>query len=76
MKNTFGWIGVALILLAFILTTFHIIDPSNIWYGVLNAIGALGIIVSSSMKKDFQPVVLNVVWLVVAVVGIIIAIFS
>lgn len=70
-KDIIGWIGVLLILSSFILTTFAVINPSDLLYGVLNFIGALGIITSSYTKKDFQPVFLNVVWLVVATIGII-----
>jgi hypothetical protein len=70
-KDIIGWIGVLLILTAFILTTFSIISAKDIVYGVLNVIGAAGIITSSYVKKDFQPVILNVIWLLVAVAGII-----
>jgi paired small multidrug resistance pump len=66
-----GWIGVLLILTAFILTTFGVINATNSIYGILNFIGALGIIISSYAKKDLQPVILNIVWLVVAAIGII-----
>lgn len=69
-KDIAGWIGVILVLLAFILTTFGIISPKDILYGVLNGTGALGIIASSYQKKDFQPIALNVVWLLVAIIGI------
>lgn len=70
-KDIIGWIGVLLILAAFTLTTFEVIDAKHIAYGVLNFIGALGIIISSYAKKDFQPVFLNIVWLVVAFIGIV-----
>lgn len=76
MKNILGWLGVACILIAFILTTFNVITPTDVAYGILNALGAAGIIVSSSMKKDYQPVVLNTVWLIVALIGLIRAMFS
>jgi hypothetical protein len=70
-KDIIGWVGVLLILTAFILTTFGIINATNTAYGILNFSGALGIIISSYAKKDFQPVMLNVVWFLVAIVGII-----
>lgn len=66
-----GWVGVLLILSAFILTTFGIINAKDIAYGLLNFVGALGIMISSYAKKDYQPVILNIVWLLVAAVGII-----
>jgi len=71
-RNDFlGWAGVLLILAAFILTTFSIINPETLIYGVLNFAGALGIIISSYAKKDFQPVLLNIVWLLIAMIGIV-----
>ena len=70
-NDIFGWVGVTLILIAFTLTTLEIIHPKTLAYGLLNFIGALGIIVSSYTKKDMQPVALNVVWLVVAAIGIV-----
>lgn len=70
-KDIIGWVGVLLILTAFTLTTFEIINVKTLAYGLLNFAGALGIIISSYAKKDFQPVILNVVWLLVASIGII-----
>ena len=70
-NDIIGWVGVLVILLAFILTTFGIISAKDIAYGLLNFFGALGIVISSYTKKDFQPVILNIVWLLVAIVGII-----
>jgi paired small multidrug resistance pump len=70
-KDIIGWVGVLLILVAFALTTFGIINAKDAAYGILNFVGALGIVISSYAKKDFQPVILNVVWLLIAAVGII-----
>jgi len=70
-KDIIGWIGVLLILVAFTLTTFSIINAKDVMYGMLNLAGALGIIISSYTKKDFQPVILNVIWLLIAAAGII-----
>jgi hypothetical protein len=69
-KEIIGWIGVLLILLAYILTTFGVIKPQELTYGFLNFFGAIGIITSSYGKRDFQPILLNVVWLIVAAAGI------
>jgi hypothetical protein len=70
-KEVAGWVGVILILAAHALTTFGIVSPETLVYGVMNLFGAAGIIISSYGKRDFQPVFLNGVWLVVAVIGII-----
>lgn len=74
-NDIIGWIGVVLILVAFTLTTFGVINADNIAYGILNFTGALGIILSSYAKKDFQPVILNIAWLLIAAVGIIRSLF-
>lgn len=78
MKHTdiIGWIGVLLILLAFTFTTFDIITAKDLVYGLFNLVGALGIMISSYAKKDFQPVVLNMIWLLIATVGIVRALSS
>lgn len=65
-----GWLGVLLILLAYSLVTLEVLHPSSTLYGVMNLFGALGIIASSYSKRDFQPVFLNLVWLLVAAIGI------
>lgn len=66
-----GWAGISLVLIAFILTTFKVIAVEDLLYGALNGLGAIGIIISSLAKRDFQPVVLNIVWLIVALFGVI-----
>lgn len=70
-KEVAGWTGVGLILTAHALTTFGVISPESLTYSMMNLFGAAGIITSSYGKRDFQPVFLNVVWLVVAIIGII-----
>lgn len=70
-EDIVGWVGVLLILTAFTLTTLELISVKTLAYGLLNFAGALGIIISSYAKKDFQPVILNVIWLIVAMIGII-----
>ncbi len=75
-KDIIGWVGVLLVLCAFILITLGTISSKDMLYGILNAVGALGIIISSYKKKDFQPVALNVVWLLVAMIGIIRSVVS
>ncbi len=68
--QTIGWYGVAAVVAAYILLSFRIVAPENIWYQLLNLTGALAIIVEASTKKDRQPVVLNIIWAVVALVAL------
>jgi hypothetical protein len=71
MSEYVGWCGVTLILIAYMGVTFGVLKPETLLYGCINLVGALGIIISSYTKRDFQPVVLNIIWLIVAVIGII-----
>lgn len=66
-----GWIGVTLILLAYILATLGGITTTNLLYGCMNLVGASGIMISSYKKRDFQPVFLNSIWLLVAIVAVV-----
>jgi hypothetical protein len=40
------------------------------WHQLLNLTGSIGIVVSAISKKDYQPVVLNVVWGLVALISL------
>jgi hypothetical protein len=64
--ETAGWYGALAILTAYILVSFEIISPTYIWYQILNGTGALGIVIVSFYKRAYQPGVLNLVWLLVA----------
>ncbi len=63
-----GWYGVIAILLAYLLNSLNIINSSNIFYSLLNLTGALGIMVDAWRQKNYQPVVLNLVWALVAII--------
>lgn len=75
MKQIIGWIGVTLILGAYGMNVLAVLSVSDLVYGVMNLLGAACIIISSSAKKDFQPVVLNTAWLIIALIGIIRSLF-
>ncbi|MEI8223966.1 MAG: hypothetical protein WCG20_02475 [bacterium] len=65
----FGWYGTIAILSAYGLVSFSVLQPTDIWYQVLNGTGALGIVTVAFSKKDYQPVVLNTVWVLIAVIA-------
>ena len=75
-SGLFGWFGVGLILVAYFLVSFELILPKDIIYISMNILGSAGIIVSSFKKKDMQPVVLNIIWLLVAIISLIRAVTS
>lgn len=71
LYQTIGWYGVVAILLAYAGTTLEIVAPDSLLYLILNSSGALALIVQSYVIKNWQLVVLNVVWLLVACIGLV-----
>ncbi len=67
-----GWYGTIAILLAYALLSFTIITSDGFIYQILNLTGSLGIIHISYIKHVPQSIVLNVIWLVIALIAIII----
>jgi NADH:ubiquinone oxidoreductase subunit 6 (subunit J) len=66
-----GWYGAAAIVGAYALTSFGILTSSNIWYQLINLTGALGIAVISFSKKAYQPAVLNILWIIIAIIALV-----
>lgn len=66
-----GWYGVAAILLAYTLVTFDQYGSDHMIYLFLNGSGAAALIVQSYVIRNWQLVVLNVVWLAVALAGVV-----
>jgi len=66
----YGWFGMIAIIAAYALVSFSVISATNIWFQILNGVGALGIVLVSFHKKDYQPAVLNIIWTAVAMVAI------
>ena len=69
--NDIGWVGVALILLAYLLNSLGTISASDTRYLLLNIAGSVCVGYEAFKKKDRQPVALNIVWALIAVVALI-----
>lgn len=66
-----GWYGVLAILGAYALLSFGFLNSNSLIYQILNGTGALGIAYDAFKDKNYQPAVLNVIWLIIAVIAII-----
>jgi len=71
IEEVIGWYGTVAIVGAYALLSFNVISVDNMTYQLLNATGALGIVVISLKKKAYQPGVLNIIWTTIAIVSII-----
>jgi hypothetical protein len=68
--EAFGWVGVLSILMAYALLSFDIVESHSLWYHGLNLFGGVGIIVDALAVKNYQPVVLNIIWALIALYAI------
>lgn len=65
-----GWIGMVLILTAYFLVSFEILSVENIWYQLMNIVGSIGLVLVAYNRKDYQPMTLNIIWILIAIVAI------
>lgn len=71
IEEIIGWYGTIAIVSAYALLSFGVLVSDNIVYQLLNATGAIGIVYISLKKKAYQPGVLNIIWMIIAIVAII-----
>jgi len=65
-----GWYGVLAVVGAYGMLSLGMISANDLVYQLLNLTGALAIMIDAYKDGNMQPVVLNVVWAVIAVVGL------
>ncbi len=69
--ETIGWIGMGMILVGYFLVSFHVISVDNLIYQLLNIVGSSGIVLVSYLRKNYQPMVLNIIWILIGVISLI-----
>lgn len=65
-----GWYGVGAILVAYGLVSFGFTTVNNSFFQLLNLTGAIGIVIDAYRDKNYQPVVLNLVWATIAILAL------
>jgi hypothetical protein len=66
-----GWLGMALLILAYFLLSTKKLKFNSIIYNILNILGGLGLIVTTIVTKSWPVVTLNVFWIGIAVYSIV-----
>ena len=66
-----GWVGTVLILSSYFLLTGRKIDGASKIYHGMNLFGGMCIVVNAIVNGAYPPAVLNVIWSVIAVYGIV-----
>jgi hypothetical protein len=67
-----GYVGVALVLLAFLLLQAHKLHGNGLLYQLMNVLGALGVILSLvfGAAMNWPAFLMQVAWIVIGVYGI------
>ncbi|MFN7161008.1 MAG: CBU_0592 family membrane protein [Candidatus Gracilibacteria bacterium] len=71
ISEAIGWYGTVAIVGAFALNNFGVLPTQSILYQILNITGSFGILYIASLKKDWQPAVLNAIWAVIAIIALV-----
>lgn len=68
-----GYVGVALVLLAFLLLQAHKLHGNGLLYQLMNVLGALGVILSLvfGVAMNWPAFLMQVAWIVIGVYGIV-----
>jgi hypothetical protein len=65
-----GTIGVGVIILAYVLLQIELIRSEQVIYSVLNAVGALLILISLYYSFNFPSFIVEFFWLLISIFGI------
>jgi len=66
-----GWLGFILIVSAYLFVTIKLVDVNTAAYHLMNLIGALCMVVNAKHKGARPLFWLNIVWALVAIVGLV-----
>lgn len=71
INATLGWIGALLILSAYFLVSFGIMQADQVSWQLLNLFGSAGIVISALPKKDWPAMWLNIIFAAIALIALI-----
>ncbi len=66
-----GWYGAVAIITGFLLVSFEVIKPNTISYQLLNLSGALGLLILGIDRHVRQSVIVNLFWILIAVLALV-----
>lgn len=71
ISSVLGWIGIGLILFAYILVSFEIVLGDSLTYQVMNFFGCIGAFYNSYYNKSKPLMTLQIIWGIVALISIV-----
>jgi len=66
-----GWLGFVLIVCAYLFVTIKLVDVSSPTYHLMNLSGAMCMVINASHNKAKPLLWLNIVWALVAIIGLV-----
>ena len=70
VADVIGWLGMLAVVTAYLLVSIEVLDGHSTVYQVMNLSGALALIWISWLRGVFQGVLINVFWVLIAIVGL------
>jgi hypothetical protein len=70
LRELAGWYGVVAILIAYGLNMLGWMSAHDFAYLALNITGSLGVLIDAFQQKNWQPVVLNAIWMIIGFIGL------
>ncbi|MGH1438123.1 MAG: CBU_0592 family membrane protein [Lewinella sp.] len=64
--ETFGWLGSALLILAYLLNSFNYLAAQSLWYQAMNFAGGGLLIINTIFLGAYPSSALNIVWVIIA----------
>ena len=71
LVNVVGWIGMALLISAYVLVTVGRIAGPGLTFQLMNLVGGAALMVNSAYYGAWPSAGLNVVWVVIGIVGLV-----
>ena len=65
-----GWVGTFFYLFSYFLLSIRKIKGDGLVYHIMNILGAIGLTFNALHLQDYPNVVVNIAWMVIAVVAI------
>ena len=67
ITQIFGWIGTAVIIIAYLLVSYKKVDGSNKYYQLMNLLGAACVGLNVFYQKAWPALTLQIVWGIIAI---------
>jgi hypothetical protein len=71
LLNLTGWVGAIEVLIAYFLISTNRVTPETLSYQLLNATGAVFLIINTLYLKAYPSAFVNIIWTAVAIVNLV-----